>query len=448
VDRGEIDFREIKVFSDDRQLYLMIDLGRETIWQNGSHLPAGNSVRINLKSGEPKARERDPGGSPESRPPGTYGTEFEVHLGARQAFLFRNQEQVALSVNEVGLVVAPTCSSAKFEILLPRSVRPGFQETVPVLVGPEVRFFVEEDVGGDRVPDRGRIDYRLSNEPPPELNPIPLPRFEKQDLRVLCHNVCFTGMANRPEPFQRYLAALQPDIVCFQEVYEWSKEEVAGFLRSVLGGRWYAAGEGECVTASRFPITDQVSLPGSLVTRVELPRDLASAGLLIFNAHSPCCGDNAGREYVHDLMASSLRDLLEGKGLFPVNQRDTILMLGDFNMVGFQHQLRSIRDGDIFDNGRFGPDFSPARDYGSLTAVLPRHTHTRQYYTWRADASPLAPGKLDYVFFSDDTASLKNSFVLWTPEMPEKILEGSGLHKSDSPESSDHLVLVADFEFE
>jgi len=445
VGRGEIDFSEVKVANDQDYLYLKIDLERETIWQNEALTAGGNDVRIYIDA-EPSPKS-EPGATRTGLPEGAptcHG--LEIHLGSKLALICEDGIQVPLSLNEVGLFVAPTHSSSSFEIAVPYSVRPQFDRPVRVIGDPDVHFYIEETQGGDRVPDEGLLNYRLREGVPPPV-PITLQRQEKQDIRILSHNVLYSGPAKRPEHFKRYLKALQPDIVNFQEAWEWSEGQVERFMQSVSEGPWHVAKVDDCVTASRYPITARAELLSNLVVLIDLPDQQASADLVLFNAHTPCCGDNTGRDYVHDLIASSWRDLLSGKGPFEIDSEDTVVMLGDFNMVGFQRQLRSLQDGDIIDNERFGPDFSPAREKGSLASAPLRHTHSRHFYTWRADPAPFTPGKLDYILFSNDTAELRNNFALWTPGMPQDILRQHGLERKDSILASDHLVLVADFVF-
>ena len=442
---GAIDFSQVKISNDNEYVLLKIDLGRETIWQNEALTAGGNDIRIYFDAGPP---QRSSSGT--TRADLTDSAEqchdLEIHLGSKSASICRDGLPLSLSLNEVGMFVAPTHSSSTFEIAIPYSVHPQSVAPVAVIGESEVSIYIAETQGGDRVPDEGRLKYQLLKEVS-QVEPISLLRQEPGDIRVLSHNALYTGPANRPDHFRRYLLALQPDIVNFQELWEWSEEQAEGFMNSVLGGTWHVAKVDDCVTASRFPITDRAALLTNLIVRIDLPDGQASTDLVLFNAHTPCCGDNTGRDYVHDLIASSWRDLLSGNGVFTINENDTVVMLGDFNMVGFHRQLKSLRDGEINNHERFGPDFSPARERGSLTEVPLRHTHTRHFYTWRADPAPFTPGKLDYILFSDDMAAVQNNFALWTPDMPQEVLQQHGLERNDSILASDHLVLVADFIF-
>ncbi len=123
-----------------------------------------------------------------------------------------------------------------------------------------------------------------------------------------------------------------------------------------------------------------------------------------------------------------------------------MIVTGDFNFVGFRRQLEAVRDGVFIDPG-LGPDFAPGRANGSLVSARLRHSHAPRVSTWRRDASQFAPGKLDFVFFSDDVARLESSFVLDTATLPAAELQRHRLRRNDSLRVSDHLLLVADFSF-
>ena len=80
-------------------------------------------------------------------------------------------------------------------------------------------------------------------------------------------------------------------------------------------------------------------------------------------------------------------------------------------------------------------------------AVQFRHNHSRSVYTWRDDPQEFTPGRLDFLFYTSDAASVSRAFALWTPDLPASVLAAAGLERDDSQVASDHLVLVADFEF-
>jgi hypothetical protein len=65
--------------------------------------------------------------------------------------------------------------------------------------------------------------------------------------------------------------------------------------------------------------------------------------------------------------------------------------------------------------------------------------------TWRDASSSYAPGKLDYIVYSDSVLKLESAFILATEELPPDVLARYGLRAGDTLEASDHLPVVADF---
>jgi endonuclease/exonuclease/phosphatase family metal-dependent hydrolase len=144
-------------------------------------------------------------------------------------------------------------------------------------------------------------------------------------------------------------------------------------------------------------------------------------------------------------IAATWRDLLAGQGPFPIAVEDAVVILGDFNFVGFRPQLRAIRRGAFIDPDK-GPDFAPGRSKGSLAVARGRRTHANTVTTWRRKASSFAPGRLDFIFFSSDALRQVKSFSLDTAEMPPAFRREQNLRYGDSVWISDHLPVVVDFD--
>lgn len=435
---GNIDFGRLWVTGDRDAVFLRIETGKEVIWQQPPHLEGGHNVQLYIDAdANPTTGRRVEG----------LGAELEIHFGPRAATASLGGSPLGLTLNDLGACSAPTHSGDAFEIRLARTARSGMVDLVGLLGGPRLHLVWRDGTKGDRLPDEGVVAVSPSTLPAEPVVPIPLEREHSGDLRILSHNVWHTNFRKNPGPFRRYLAALCPDVLCFQEVWAWTAEETRAFVASVLdpspGEAWHASQHEDCVTVSRWPIADGAVLDGNLVSLIELPPSYGHA-LVVFNAHTPCCDRNRERDVEHDRIAATWRDLLEGTGPFVAPVTAAVVMAGDFNMVGFVRQLRALRDGDIIDNAQFGPDFAPARAAGPLANAPLRHTHTRATYTWRQDDASFAPGKLDYILYSGDVATLARNFALYTPDMPPEDLARYGLEASDSQQASDHLVLVAD----
>ncbi len=439
---GDVDFGQIWMANDDGALYLRIELNRETLAQDGLGGAIGNDIHLFLDGDDNSGTGLAIDG---------IGADLEIAYGLRSGTLYTPSTQ-ALVINEIGSVVLPTHSADQFEIRIPFSVTPGFSSVVNVVTASSVSLFMRDDAGLDRIPDTGVLAYAVASGIADPVVPIELGRIDAGDIRILSHNVLNTQPAFNPNPFTRILQSLQPDIVSWQELRpnDWTPEEARQFVEAALplpmGEQWVAAGFNDTVTITRFPILNQSNSDGNLIVHIDLPDDRADTDLVIFNAHTPCCNNEFGRDVEHDRISATWRDFINGVGPFVVDPGVAVAMMGDFNMVGFVRQLITLRDGILIDNVTFGADFSPGRDLGSLANVRARHTHTADIVTWFNPGSSFAPGKLDYILFSSDAATLKRNYTLKTDEIPMIELTAAGLEAGDS-NASDHLVMIADFDF-
>jgi len=439
VAHGEIDFKNLWIANDEEALYLLIEVGRETILQNSTSSAAGNDIILYLDGDNSSSTGLSISG---------IGADLIIEFGNKAATLYSFG---SLSLNEVGLLSGPTHSADTFEIKIPFDVRPSFGTPVHVITAPTIKLLLTESSGTDRIPNTGSITYNRSTQSVPPPDPIPFTRMNTKDIRILSHNVLNSTIVTNPAPFERYLKAFEPDIIGFQEC-SWSAAEATSFVASILpigpGEQWCAVKRYDIITISRWQIISHASVDSNLAVLIKLPADRSSHNLVLFNAHTPYGNDDEGRDYEHDHISATWRNLLNNNDPFTIKPDDAVVMLGDFNMVGYVRQLRTLRDGDIIDNATWGVDFSPGRQKGSLISSPLRHSHTRSQYTWRRDSGAYIPGKLDYILFSDDVATLKRNFALYTLEIPSEVLNAYGLLAQDSVDASDHLVIITDLEFE
>jgi hypothetical protein len=122
-----------------------------------------------------------------------------------------------------------------------------------------------------------------------------------------------------------------------------------------------------------------------------------------------------------------------------------ILLGGDLNLVGWRQQLDTVQNGDIVNNGTYGPDSAPDWDGTSLASPHSRHPDGRAGYSWRSDTSTFYPGLLDWILYTDSVISLKNHYILETRTMLPATLSTNGLLSDDTTSASDHAMRVADF---
>jgi endonuclease/exonuclease/phosphatase family metal-dependent hydrolase len=168
------------------------------------------------------------------------------------------------------------------------------------------------------------------------------------------------------------------------------------------------------------------------------------ANLLILNSHLACCTNNESRQHDADEIIMVMREWRAGEGPFTIPEKTPIIHLGDFNLVGFSQQLKTLAEGDIVDEASFGDDFLPDWDDSPLTDLFSRHTAIRMGYTWRNDNETFSPGKLDYILYTDDVIELGNHYILNTLAMSDSVLDKYRLLPDDTNLASDHLPRIMD----
>lgn len=299
-------------------------------------------------------------------------------------------------------------------------------------------------------------------------------------LRVMTYNVGWDSIfpdedplnhdlrvAERGAAFVRVMSALQPDVVCLQEINERrSEQNLEAFLDQVMpsgAGSWQADHVRDTLLATNHRLLEAGY---ELKTRTILPYLDQSAGLVdlpdeVFgeqDLYLVCSHFKAGgnlsdillRVRQADAIMAHMRDLTASEELAAGTP---YVLLGDFNIYDTDpaRQLRTLMRGDIYDQARYGPDWDPDWDGTQLLDVGPSHNDLGEdHYTWRQDASPFNPRALDRIIYTNSVLRVLNSFVLNTELMTDEALERHGLERHDvllDPASSyhDHFPVVVDF---
>lgn len=301
-------------------------------------------------------------------------------------------------------------------------------------------------------------------------------RQDPADLRLVTYNVHWDSIFpdndpnnhnwrayNMVDEFRRVVAALNPDIMCLQEINpSRDAQDVADILDTVLplggGARWQAAIGYSNVIVSRYPlslIANQTVPAGQRaqsMALVDLPDGTYDRDIYIINEHYKCCGgsDNeAKRQQQSDAIVNWMRDARTPGESIDLSAGTPMVVLGDLNIVEGPGPLNTLLTGNIFDEGTYGNDSPPDWDGSDATDGHPRHNVVGpDDYTWRNDNSSFAPGRLDYVVFTDSVATLVHRFVLNTTTMTQGDLNATGLQPFDvvvdPPGHFDHLPAVVD----
>lgn len=305
-----------------------------------------------------------------------------------------------------------------------------------------------------------------------------LDRQVASDLRVVTYNVHWDSIFPDGDPdnhpfrsfekvdeFHRVIAALNPDIMCLQEVNgNRSPQDVADIFDQVLplsGGQWQAMIGHSNVIVSRYPLsmfaehTVPAGQRAQAMALVDLPNETYLTDIYLMNEHYKCCGDTDNdpqRQQQSDAVVNWMRDARSPGGFIDLPQDTPIVVLGDFNIVGGPGPLDTLLCGDISDEATYGNDSPPDWD-GTCNVVLqPMHNGVGpDDYTWRNDNSSFAPGRLDYITFNDSVLTVARHFILNTTLMTQPDLDATGLQQFDvvlaPPGYFDHLPLVIDFRF-
>jgi len=242
-------------------------------------------------------------------------------------------------------------------------------------------------------------------------------RAPHTDLRVLAYNVendRFPGNNTlRPQFFAEF-EALQPDVICFTEIYNHSAETTRARVAEVLPYMLYASGEGRTVSStprdsrlvSRHPIL--FSETNGRFHGARIRSEDGAIDAMIITAHLSCCGNDG-------LRAQQLQDIKGLVGRLRAGQLSgvpadlPVILAGDLNLVRWDT-----------------PAFLALQQETGLRPLPALHLDTLEDYTWRRDAESFSPGRLDYILSG-----------------PGLVARRAFVYKSSNP-PSDHLPLVAD----
>ena len=292
-------------------------------------------------------------------------------------------------------------------------------------------------------------------------------RLDPSDLRLVTYNVYFDYIfpdvnAEQAEKFIRVVRALDPDILNLQEIKRGG-QAVADLLNERLPlpeGAWHAFGGRQNVIVSKYPITmgtDHTIPAGQrklAMALVDLPDDRFGVDFYVSNNHHKCCGgtdNDPERQQQSDAVMCWIRDARTPGGNIDLRPGTPFAIVGDLNIVGSMEPVETLVTGDIANNGTYGPDFAPDWDGTPLTDAHPLHNGVGPAdYTWRNDLDEWAPGRLDYIIYSDSVLQAVQKFILNTTTLPQEVLQASGLEQMDitldqEGKHFDHLPLVIDF---
>ena len=429
------DFSELKITHDDEFIFIYLSFhDGEFLFQDWNEFQLYIDADNDENTGHPVAG---------------IGAELEWCFGCRSGFQHINSQDIILMQNDISLRIGPTVTSREFEVAILRSSMALTMNNTQLLEEGSIVIF-ESEAQSDRLPNEsGGVSFTIGDDITNPVIPIPLEKMDEVDIRIVTYNTLNEGILDpeRESYFKRIFQALDPDIIALQENSDWNQiDEIiqSWFPEDVWHASWTYR---DLVILSKFPIINDANLISSDRTMCALLNTEQELGknLLIINSHLSCCANNEDRQEQVDEFLSVWRGWVsENEGPFLLEEGTPFVHLGDFNFVGYRHQVETIRVGDIQDENQYGIDFFPDWDSTGIVDLLSRHTQKRMGYTWQNDNSSYNPGKLDYIFYSDALLDKGRHFILNTRVMDEQILDFYGLELDDTYLASDHLPRVFD----
>ncbi len=437
-DGSGIDFKSVRVTNYNGYIFLYLELN------NVINLQDNNSITLYIDTDNDSSTGIQLKG---------IGAELEYTFGARSGKFFIGNSSYSITHADIGLVSIPTVTSSLFEIMIDTtSVINGTE----LFNGTEIKIaFVDKITGGDQMPN-GDVDLTVKlkpNEPQFKIN-YSIKKLDNDWVRIISYNSERDNLfeASLKDAYSRIFKALDPTVIGFQELYDHTAQETAAlieeFLPSAEGEQWYYNKQGrDIITISRFPIEQSFHIEGNGAFLINL-QEKYGKDLLFVNAHTPCCSNNDGRQKEIDAFMAFIRDAKKEEGVLTLKDKTPIIIVGDMNMVGYKQQQTTLINGDIVNTNIYGEKFLPDWDSTYLIDSKSPTTNIPATFTWYNEGSSFAPGRLDYVVFTNSVIELKNNFVLFTNALPQDSLSKYNLLYNDVTRASDHLPHVVDFDFD
>lgn len=295
---------------------------------------------------------------------------------------------------DLELRAAPVLDSTDFEVSILRAATGGGTCRVAVEWNGQLLGVASADYSGERM-----------------VRSLSAARAAHTDLRVLAYNVLNDDLLDREDKKDRFLAefaALQPDVICFTEIYNHSAETTRARVAEVLPYMLHASGDGswDSRLISRHPIL--FSEPNGSFHAARVRSQDGTIDVMVLAAHLRCCSRDDIRKIQLEAITGFVTRLRTGQ-LDGVPAGLPVILAGDLNLV---------REDT--------PAFLALQQATGLRPLPALHLDSLEDHTWRDDGSSYSPGRLDYILAGPGLIG-RRAFVF----------------KSAMP-PSDHFPLVAD----
>ena len=425
-----IDLERVWTYNDQTFIYFRFELNKEINLQEDNELAIYVDYDDNINTGFKI---------------NGVGAELRIFFGDRQGILTVGNSNEFVNFAPIGLNVSPSVSGTQFEISISRSIN---DSGINISADNVISFRLEDNgFNGDEAPsDLSGIEYNIDNsnfslKPEYDLN-----IGSNTSFRFMTYNIENDQLFDqfRKQYFQRIFQAINPDVIALQEVRDFNSSETMALIEEFLPGTWFHKKHGfDIVTISKYPINFSENINGNAAFFL----DVNGKEVLLVNCHLPCCDNNSDRQSEVDGIMRYIREARNSNEDYPLAEDTPIIIAGDMNFVGNNDQPNTFLTGNIFSNGTYGEDFTPDWDGTNFEDVDASTTGFWGNFTWFNPFGSFFPGKLDWVIYSGSQMKVQNSFALWTAALSQSELNEYNLSSGDILNASDHLPVVADFNF-
>ena len=263
---------------------------------------------------------------------------------------------------------------------------------------------------------RGVVTITYSNHQP--IKNTDAQRHGYTDVRTVGYNVRSDGLfqTNPGDTMLVELSALQPDVICFSEIYNRTALQTLARVTTTLPYMAHAVDNlnqpmfRDVQIVSRYPITWTNKGEAFVLGRIQ--SSSAGVDFIACSSHLKSRAEPAWRAR----QLAALKSVLQAirGGFYPtIPTNIPIVLIGDLNLVNFDTAA-----------------FTPFRNDLQLTHLHPLHLDSFEDYTWRSYAESFSDGRLDHALISEGVVALK-SFIYRSPTPP-----------------SDHFPVVVDLAFD
>lgn len=442
-DASNLDLLEFAVTHDADYLYLRVKTAEEFGLMN----PPYTNSQIHLYIDTDNDATTGRGGN-------ALGSELRILCGDKSIdFDYPQMGSYSGNLYTIGFQAGPTVTGKEFEMAIRRDAKPDGVNNLFRDSTINLHFWSS---AGDFMPEvNTSFSYTFDAGPFPIYPSIDMVKSDPQHLRLMSYNVLRGGLIDRVrgDSHERIVNAMEPQIIGFTEA-NGSASDVKKLLDVwyPIPGGWYTDLIRTNLVASQFPILfTEAVYPGdnrAIAAFIDLPDNTYATDILVITSHPTCCSNDVARQEQIDRVASYILDAKSPGGRVNIPFNTPISIIGDFNLVGWSQQLKTIIEGDIVNTGTYGQGNPLDWDGSDMDNASCLHVEKPAFFTWRSPTSSFGPGKLDYVLYTGSVMEEMNSFTLDTDELPAATLSQFGLNRNDTDVASDHLPLFADFKLE